>query len=69
MMFRFIKTQYLLGKGEDYVINAFEKGLITEEEKNQILSEVVDDWWRPDKADKMFIDRIKKMLKYFICFE
>lgn len=42
-MFRFIKTQYLLGKGEDYVINAFEKGLITEEEKNQILSEVVDD--------------------------
>lgn len=43
MMFRFIRVQYLLGKDENYVINAFEKGLITEEEKNQILSEVVND--------------------------
>lgn len=36
-MFEFIKIQYLLGKNDEYVINAFNKGLITEEEKDEII--------------------------------
>lgn len=38
-MYKFIKLQYLLGKGKKYVIRAYEKELITKEEMEDILGE------------------------------
>lgn len=37
-LFNFIKNQWIMGKDETYVNNAFLKGYITEEEKQIILA-------------------------------
>lgn len=38
-MFRFILNQFLMGKGPEYVQNAYQKNLINEEQRDYILAQ------------------------------
>ena len=50
MMYRFILNQFLMGKGPDYVQNAFQKNLITEEQRDYILAQA-DPFGEDNDAD------------------
>ena len=48
-MYRFILNNFILKKDEQYVLNACEKGYITEEEKDRILAH---EEWLNDNAQR-----------------